>query len=75
MMWVPAIKAIAILDDLPKDTKGRVLLYLHLDKWVHMCLYSMCRLQNWFSFGCVQYPALLQALVQPVRCIAGQRVF
>ena len=27
-----AIKSIAILDDLPKDTKGRVLLYLHLDR-------------------------------------------
>ena len=27
-----AIKAIAILDDLPRDTKGRVLLYMHLDR-------------------------------------------
>ena len=27
-----AIRAVAILDDLQKDTKGRVLLYLHLDR-------------------------------------------
>ena len=27
-----AIQAVAILDDLPKDTKGRVLLYLHLNR-------------------------------------------
>ena len=27
-----SIQAVAILDDLPKDTKGRVLLYLHLDR-------------------------------------------
>lgn len=27
-----AIQAVAILDNLPKDTKGRVLLYLHLDR-------------------------------------------
>ena len=30
-----AIRAIAILGDLPKDAKGRVLLYMHLDRHVH----------------------------------------
>lgn len=29
-----AIRAVAILDDLPKDTKGRVLLFLHLERRV-----------------------------------------